>query len=182
MQRCEGAACTDFVNALFFLVGEHGHVVDPLIEPSKTYRYRVYTVFPDPVTEFAVSAASNIVEVDIPAGALTVLEFAPGETSEDDPAAVTATPGPSGVELSWALLSTEPRADGSIPVGYVIQACFTADCGGWPYSRSRKADRSSGGSASNSASSKPRATCRSCSTTHSGGTSARVATVSTIEA
>jgi hypothetical protein len=48
VQRCTGAECTDFANA----IGEPGSdlagAVDRSVQPGVTYRYRVYAVLPTP--------------------------------------------------------------------------------------------------------------------------------------
>jgi spore coat protein CotH len=65
VQRCTGAECTDFGN----VIGRNGAKVttatDHHVEPGKTYRYRVYTVFPS-AEGLRGSGVSNVLTVRIP--------------------------------------------------------------------------------------------------------------------
>lgn len=65
VQRCTGAACTDFANA----IGQEGQDVttalDRQVQPGVTYRYRVYAVLPTPQGPRG-TGASNVETVTIP--------------------------------------------------------------------------------------------------------------------
>lgn len=65
VQRCVGAECTDFMNA----IGQGGDGVttatDRQVQPGMTYRYRVYAVFPTPRGPRG-SGVSNVVTVKVP--------------------------------------------------------------------------------------------------------------------
>jgi spore coat protein CotH len=66
VQRCTGADCTDFVNA----VGQGGadvtNAVDRNVQPGTTYRYRVYAVLPTAQGPRG-TGVSNAITVSIPA-------------------------------------------------------------------------------------------------------------------
>ena len=70
VQRCTGAACTDFVNA----IGQGGQNVttalDRQVQPGMTYRYRVYAVLPTPQGPRG-TGVSNVETVTIPASQAT---------------------------------------------------------------------------------------------------------------
>jgi hypothetical protein len=65
VQRCVGGECTDFMNA----IGQGGNNIttatDRQVQPGRTYRYRVYVVFPTPLGPRG-SGVSNIVTVKVP--------------------------------------------------------------------------------------------------------------------
>ena len=68
VQRCTGAQCTDFVNA----IGQGGedltNATDPNVQPGLTYRYRVYAVQPTPQGPRG-TGVSNVETVTIPGNA-----------------------------------------------------------------------------------------------------------------
>ena len=68
VQRCTGAQCTDFVNA----IGQGGedltNATDPKVQPGLTYRYRVYAVRPTPQGPRG-TGVSNVETVTVPGNA-----------------------------------------------------------------------------------------------------------------
>jgi mono/diheme cytochrome c family protein len=121
VDRCEGAGCENFAPVLYFEVPEHDHAVDAFVEPSKTYRYRVYVIFPDPATQFGISGASNIVDVTTPAEPFTVFQVDPGPAEGEQATELTANIEGSAVALSWADNSERD-------VGYLVQLCAGEGC------------------------------------------------------
>lgn len=65
VQRCVGGDCGDFMNAIGQGGGDITTAVDRQVEPGRTYRYRVYAVFPGPRGPRG-SGVSNIVTVTVP--------------------------------------------------------------------------------------------------------------------
>jgi hypothetical protein len=65
VQRCTGADCTDFVNAIGLQGPNLITATDRHVEPGKTYRYRVYAVFPTDQGPRG-SGLSNVLTVTIP--------------------------------------------------------------------------------------------------------------------
>lgn len=65
VQRCQGAECTDFANA----IGQGGHdltsAIDRQVRSGITYRYRVYAVLPTPQGPRG-TGVSNVVVVTVP--------------------------------------------------------------------------------------------------------------------
>ncbi len=65
VQRCTGAGCTDFGNVIGLDGANLTTATDPHVEPGKTYRYRVYAVFPSPQGPRG-SGVSNVLTVSVP--------------------------------------------------------------------------------------------------------------------
>jgi len=65
VQRCTGAECADFMNA----IGQAGEnlttAMDRQVQPGVTYRYRVYAVLPTPKGPRG-TGVSRVVTVTIP--------------------------------------------------------------------------------------------------------------------
>jgi hypothetical protein len=65
VQRCRGADCEDFVNA----IGQNGNgvtsAIDKSVQRGATYRYRVYAVFPTPRGPRG-TGVSNVITVTVP--------------------------------------------------------------------------------------------------------------------
>ena len=67
VQRCTGAECTDFGNVIGLEGANLTTATDHRVEPGKTYRYRVYAVFPTAQGPKG-SGVSNVLTVRIPEG------------------------------------------------------------------------------------------------------------------
>lgn len=65
LQRCQGEGCTDFANHLGFPGEDISAATDPAIGPGRTFRYRVYAVFPTPQGPEG-SGVSNVAEARVP--------------------------------------------------------------------------------------------------------------------
>lgn len=65
VQRCLGAQCTDFVNAIGLGGEDLTNATDPNVQPGLTYRYRVYAVRPTPQGPRG-TGVSNVETISIP--------------------------------------------------------------------------------------------------------------------
>ncbi|HOY58851.1 MAG TPA: CotH kinase family protein [Verrucomicrobiota bacterium] len=65
VQRCTGAACTDFVNAIGLGGEDLTIATDPHVQPGLIYRYRVYAVRPTPLGPRG-TGVSNVETVTVP--------------------------------------------------------------------------------------------------------------------
>ena len=65
VQRCAGADCKDFTNAIGQAGGNSTTAIDRQIQPGMTYRYRVYAVQPTPQGPRG-TGVSNAITVSVP--------------------------------------------------------------------------------------------------------------------